>query len=223
MGVDLSEAQAGELVAIFDRLLLEPQNLTAIEDVAGAVDRHLADSLAGLTCPQVSGPVLADLGSGGGFPGLVIAVVRPEVSVVLVESERRKSEWLTRASADLPNVRVVADRSEALAARERESFATVTARAVAPLVPTMELAAPLVALGGHLVAWTTDVSSRDAGVAEAATLLGFDAPTVHRVQPFPDARRAIVTLRKSAPTPPRFPRRAGRASSRPLVPSSGGA
>jgi len=221
MGVDLSEAQAGELVAMFDRLLLEPQNLTAIEDIPTAIDRHLADSLAGLAFPEVSGPALADLGSGGGFPGLVIALLRPDLSVTLVESERRKSEWLVRASVQLPNVRVVADRSEFLAARERESFQTVTARAVAPLVPTAELAAPLVAVGGHLVAWATEDASRDSAMVEATVLLGFEPPVFREVQPFPGARRSIVTFRKGEPTPSRFPRRAGRATSRPLVALAG--
>jgi 16S rRNA (guanine527-N7)-methyltransferase len=221
MGVELSEAQAGELVAIFDRLLLEPQNLTAIEDVADAVDRHLADSIAGLSCSELSGPIVADLGSGGGFPGLVVAVLRPDFAVTLVESERRKAEWLVRASANLPNVRVVADRSESLAARERELFDTVTARAVAPLVSTIELAAPLVAIGGHLVAWVSESAAIDPGVVEAAALVGFERPVVRQVQPFPDSRRVIVTFAKRNPTPPRFPRRAGRATSRPLVPAPG--
>jgi 16S rRNA (guanine527-N7)-methyltransferase len=219
LGVGLDVDQAGALVALFDRLLLEPQNLTAIDNVADAVDRHLADSLAGLTRPELSGPTLADLGSGRGFPGLVIAMLRPEIAVTLVESERRKCEWLSRASANLPNVRVVADRSEALAKLHREAFATVTARAVAPLVATIELAAPLTAVDGHLVAWLADAALDDPGATEAAEMVGFDAPIIHAVEPFPGARRYIATLRKRAPTPARYPRRAGRAATRPLVTS----
>lgn len=217
MGVEISPAQAGCLVALVDRVLLEPQNLTAIEDISEAVDRHLADSMAALALPELTGPAIADLGSGGGFPGLVIAMLRPDLAVTLVESEARKADWLARASVDLPNVRVVADRSEAFAARERETYTTVTARAVAPAVPTIELAAPLVALGGHLVLWTSASATQDADAAVAAALLGFGAPESHDVQPFEGARRRLVTLRKEAPTPPRFPRRPGRATSRPLV------
>jgi 16S rRNA (guanine527-N7)-methyltransferase len=222
LGVGLDPEQAGALVALFDRLLLEPQNLTAIDDVMDAVDRHLSDSLAGLTRPELSGPTLADLGSGGGFPGLVIAMLRPEITVTLVESERRKCEWLSRASANLPNVRVVADRSETLARRHREAFTTVTARAVAPLVATIELAAPLTAVDGHLVAWVADAARDDPAAAEAARMVGFGPPIIHAVEPFPGARRYLATLRKREPTPVRYPRRAGRAASRPLVaPPSG--
>lgn len=222
LGVPLTPAAAGALVALFDRLLLEPQNLTSIDDVAEAVDRHLADSLAALARPEIAGPALADLGSGGGFPGLVIATLRPDIAVTLVESEGRKADWLERASVDLPNVRVVADRSESLAVREREAFATVTARAVAPLVPTIELAAPLTAVGGHLVAWTSEAAVSDPGAAEAASLVGFAPPEIHAVEPFPGARRYLVTLRKSEPSASRYPRRAGRATSRPLVASGPG-
>ncbi len=222
LGVGLTPEQAGALVALFDRLLLEPQNLTAIEDVADAVDRHLADSLAGLTCPELSGPTLADLGSGGGFPGLVIAMLRPEITVTLVESERSKCEWLSRASANLPNVRVVADRSESLAKRHREAFVTVTARAVAPLVATIELAAPLTAVDGHLVAWVADAARNDPAATEAAHMVGFDAPVIHAVEPFPGARRYLATLRKREAPSARYPRRAGRASARPLVASPSG-
>jgi 16S rRNA (guanine527-N7)-methyltransferase len=217
MGLDVSLEQAGQLVALVDRVLQEPQNLTAIDDVAEAVERHLADSLAGLTRPELSGPTLADLGSGGGFPGLVIAILRPDIAVTLVESERRKAEWLARASVDLRNVRVVADRSESFAERERETYTTVTARAVAPVVPTIEMAAPLVALGGQFVLWTSDAPTHDA--AAAAELVGFAAPVSHRVEPFPGARRRVLTFRKDLPTPARFPRRPGRATSRPLIAS----
>ncbi len=217
MGMQLSLAQAGALVALVDRVLLEPQNLTAIDDIGEAVDRHLADSLAALTRPELAGPALVDLGSGGGFPGLVIAILRPEIAVTLVESEGRKAEWLARASADLSNVRVVADRSESLAAHERETYTTVTARAVAPLVPTIELAAPLVAVGGHLVIWASDASAQDLDAAAAAELVGFESPVAHPMQPFPGARRRLLTLRKAVPAPARIPRRPGRATSRPLI------
>ncbi|MGB1526952.1 MAG: 16S rRNA (guanine(527)-N(7))-methyltransferase RsmG, partial [Miltoncostaeaceae bacterium] len=98
--------------------------------------------------------------SGGGFPGLALAAVLPDVPVTLVESERRKAAWLVRASAGFPNVRVVADRSETLARAERDAHHVVTARALGPLPVVLELAAPLLAWRGRLVAWR---GRRDAG------------------------------------------------------------
>ena len=217
LGVPLGPGMAGALVALFDRMALEPQNLTAIEDVDEAVDRHLADSLAGLAVPVLTGP-LVDLGSGGGFPGLVLAMLRPDIPVTLVESERRKAEWLAAASAALPNVRVVADRSEHLAKHEREAYATVTARAVAPLVPVIELAAPFVGPEGHAVLWSTRVTPDDeARAAKAAAILGLEPLPPLPVRPFPDAERVLRVFRRVAPTPAKYPRRPGRAAARPIA------
>lgn len=220
LGVDLGEAPAARLVALLDLIALEPQNLTAIEGLEEGLDRHLADSLAALTLPEVAGAEsLVDVGSGAGFPGLALAIARPGVSVTLVESESRKAEWLHRASAEIPNVRVVADRSEHLAARERERFPLVTMRALGPLPVALELAAPLVAVGGAVVAWRGDAadpaSERDA--VHAATLLGLEPSDPVAVTPFPGARRRLQAFRKTAPTPGRFPRRPGRAAKRPLT------
>ena len=123
MGIAVSPEVAGALVALLDRISLEPQNLTSIEILGEGIDRHLADSLAGLAVPELAGAsACVDLGSGGGFPGLALAAARPEMAVTLVESERRKADWLRRAAEHFPNVRVVADRSEHLASAEREAY-----------------------------------------------------------------------------------------------------
>ena len=157
MGVPLVPEAAAAMVDLLGRIAEEPQNLTAITGLEEGIDRHLADSLAGLALPEVaSAAACVDIGSGVGFPGLALAIARPEMAVTLVESERRKAEWLRRASAAIPNVRVVSDRSEHLAAVERESYPLATMRALGPLPVALELAAPLVALGGAVVAWRGD-------------------------------------------------------------------
>lgn len=219
MGVAVGPATAGALVALLDRIAVEPQNLTAIDDVAAGVERHLADSLAGLALPALrDAPAALDLGSGAGFPGLALAAARPDLVVTLVESEARKAEWLTRASAPFPNVRVVAERSETLARREREAWPAVTARAVGPLPVVLELAAPLLATGGTLVAWRAGRAPEDEeAAARAAEALGLEPGPVTPVRPFAGARRHLHEYRKRAPTPERFPRRPGRAAARPLA------
>ncbi len=219
MGILLSPAAAAALIALLDGIALEPQNLTTIEGMDEGIDRHLADSLCGLILEEVSSaPALVDIGSGAGFPGLALAIARPQLEVTLVESERRKADWLRRASAGIPNVRVVPDRSEHLAAAEREAFPLVTMRALGPLPVALELAAPLVAIGGSVVAWRgddADAANEAAGV-RAALELGLEprAPVPSRA--FPGARRRLQAFRKVAPTPSRFPRRPGRAAKRPL-------
>jgi 16S rRNA (guanine527-N7)-methyltransferase len=219
MGVALSADDAGALIALLDAVFLEPQNLTAIDDISLGIDRHLADSLAGLCVPEVRAATsLLDIGSGAGFPGIPLAAARPDLPVTLLESEGRKAEWLQRASAAFPNVRVVHARSEELAQIERERYSCVTARAVGPLPVVLELSAPFVAVGGSVVVWRGDreLDAEHAG-DQAAAELGLQPGSVVAVNPFPEARRHLHIYRKAAPTPPRYPRRPGRAAKRPLA------
>ena len=219
MGVPLSCASAAALIALLDQIALEPQNLTAIDTLDEGIDRHLADSLAGLILAEVAGArASVDIGSGVGFPGLALAIARPDMSVTLVESERRKADWLRRASVAIPNVRVVSDRSEHLAAAERESFPLATMRALGPLAVALELAAPLVAVGGSVVAWRGDLAEPAAEAAgmRAARELGLEPCPPVASRAFPGARRRLQAFTKVAPTPSRYPRRPGRAAKRPL-------
>jgi len=219
MGVELDPPAAAALVALLDRIALEPQNLTAIDSVDEGVERHLLDSLAGLSLPVVAGAsALVDVGSGAGFPGLALAVARPGLAVTLVESERSKADWLRRASADARNLRVVADRSEHLASAEREAAPLATARALGPLPVALELTAPLVAVGGAVVLWRGDAADPEVEAvgARAARELGLEPAEPVAVTPFPGARRRLHVFAKVAPTPPRYPRRPGRAAKRPL-------
>ncbi len=210
---------AGWLVALLDRIGLESQNLTAIDAIDDAIDRHLMDSLVGMAVPEIrEARGIVDLGSGGGFPGLVMARMLPDVSVTLVESERRKADWLVRAAAELPNVRVVADRTEALAREEREVWDVATARAVAATPSLLELAAPLVRVGGSLVAWRGPSDAEPTpGDRSAAAEVGFAFDRVIEVEPFAGAERRLVVWAKTGATSDRFPRRPGRATKRPLA------
>ncbi len=218
MGVPLTLDAAGRLVALLDRMSVEPQNLTAIDVHETGLDRHLADSLSGLVLDVVRGAdTIVDLGSGGGFPGIPLAIACPECAVTLVESERRKAGWLARATADLPNVRIVGERTETLAREERERWSVATARALGSLATALELAAPLVAYGGTLVVWRAARNPEDeASAARACHQLGFAPGPVTAVHPVAGAERHLHEFRKDAPTPNRFPRRPGRAAKRPL-------
>jgi 16S rRNA (guanine527-N7)-methyltransferase len=90
LGVALTAEAAASLVALLDRIAIEPQNLTTIEGVDEGIDRHLLDSLAGLTIPEIAVAERAvDIGSGAGFPGIALAIARPGLAVTLVESEQR--------------------------------------------------------------------------------------------------------------------------------------
>lgn len=156
LGLDLPE-QARDRIGRHAGLVLayaRRANLTAQRTPLALVDGNVADGLALAALIGRSPPTLADVGSGGGYPGLVLAIVWPSTRVVLVEASLRKGAFLAEAarSLGLTNVRVEDEGVEALVARPggAEGFAAVTARALAPLARALTLAMPLVEVGGRL-------------------------------------------------------------------------
>jgi 16S rRNA (guanine527-N7)-methyltransferase len=198
----------------------EPTSITTVRDPTAGVDAHVADSLAGLEVPALrAAGTIADLGSGGGFPGLALAVALPGARVTLVESVGKKCDFLRRAAdeAGLANVEVVNARAEAWPAGIGTQD-VVTARALAPLNVLAEYAAPLLVAGGSLVAWkgTVDPSEEADGLV-AASLLGLEFRSSRAVEPFSGAdHRCLYVYSKVSPTPARYPRREGMARKRPL-------
>jgi 16S rRNA (guanine527-N7)-methyltransferase len=200
--------------------LAEPTAPTSVHDPSRGVDIHIADSLAGLEVPELrAASRIADLGSGAGLPGLVLAAVLPSAHVALIESANRKCGFLRRAAAamGLANVDVVCARAEEWHDGLGGSD-VVCARAVAALPVLCEYAAPLLREGGVLVAWKGAVDRSEAADAEAAAArLGLVVAPARAVTPFAQSeRRTLHVLRKVAPTPPGYPRRAGMATKRPL-------
>lgn len=193
---------------------------TTVRDPADAAGVHIADSLSGLELEVVrQATTIADLGAGAGFPGLPLAIALPQAQVALVESIARKCAFIAgaAATAEISNVDVVAERAEEWSDGIGR-IDVVTARALAPLGVLAEYAAPLLREGGALVAWK---GRRDADeertAAGAADKLGLELEEVRAVFPYDGAdHRHLHVLRKVAPTPDRFPRRAGMARKRPL-------
>jgi 16S rRNA (guanine527-N7)-methyltransferase len=211
-------AAVAPLARILEIQATDPAASTTVRRVDEAIDRHIADSLVALALPAVSqARRIADLGSGAGWPGLALAAVLPDAHVWLVESAIRRCRYLETASEGLPNVTVVHARAEEWTDGS-STHDLVTARALASLNVVLEYAAPLLAEGGHVVAWKGEISPEEAADgAAAAELLALEPVAVLPVQPFPEAHgRSLHVFRKSGPTPARFPRRAGMATKRPL-------
>lgn len=198
---------------------------TAIRDRREALDLHIADSLAGLELDAIrQARTLADIGTGIGFPGLAIALARPDMRVTLIDSVRKKVETAANIARrlELGNVECVWARVEEFSAHGgsgRESFDVVTARALAALPVLLEYAAPLLRRGGTLVAWKGDVSQQELASAQAAErVLGFAVGEVVPSHPFEgSARRHFYVATRQGPLDDRFPRRPGVASKRPLA------
>lgn len=224
----LAESAAGQVERVLEALAAEADPPTTVREPSAALDVHVADSLSGLEAEPLRGArTIADVGAGAGFPGLVLAIALPHARVDLVEATGRKAAVIDRLAqaAKVENARSVVARAEDWARTPpalgggREAYDAVTARAVAPLAVLAEYAAPLLREGGALVAWKggRDPGEEEAG-ARAAAELGMEVDELLAVTPFEGAeRRHLHVLRKVAPTPARFPRRAGIARKRPLA------
>jgi 16S rRNA (guanine527-N7)-methyltransferase len=216
----LSGAQRGQLDVLAERVAGDPEAPTTVTDRDGILRDHLADSLVALELPEVRAAMaITDLGAGAGFPGLPLAVALPDARVSLVESSGRKCAFIAAAieACSLGNAAAIHARAESWP-QGLGSCNLVTARALAPLAVVAEYAAPLLAIGGWLLAWRgrRDPDDEAAG-ARAAAELGLEAGAVTRVQPYPGAlHRHLHLMHKVSPTPDRFPRRPGMARKRPL-------
>jgi 16S rRNA (guanine527-N7)-methyltransferase len=216
----LNEGARRRLQTVLDLLAQERASVSSVVDER-AWKVHVADSLTGLEVPEMrEASRIVDIGSGAGFPGLVLAVALPEAQVDLIESVGRKCEFIRRAAgeAGIPNATVRHLRSEEWASAEgRESYDVVTARAVGRLSTLAELASPLLAEGGVLVAWKgkrdpdeeEQLESASAALAmepEGILGVGNRAGSEHR---------HLHVIRKRGTTPGNLPRRPGMAKKRP--------
>lgn len=183
--------------------LLHTPGLTSVRDPEEAWRVHVEQSLAALpVLRELEGPI-ADVGSGGGAPGIPLAAALPEREVTLIEANKRKAAFLERAAADFPNVHVVRGRAEEL---ELERFGVAVAKALAPPPAALEWCLPLVWTGGAAVLYVGP-SADEESLARAAARLGGGLPEAHP---------GLFVVRKEEPTPPGFPRRPGMARKRPL-------
>jgi 16S rRNA (guanine527-N7)-methyltransferase len=214
-------ASAVEQLRLLARLLArDPLAPTAVHDPARVIDDHLADSLVALDVDAVrTAHALVDIGSGAGLPGLPLAIALPDARFALLESSRRKCEFMERAVAEagIGNAAAVNGRAEAWPDGVGR-FDVVTARAVAPLAVVAEYAAPLLRIGGVAVIWRGRRDAADeAATAAACRELGLSVAEIRRVQPYAGAQhRHLHLLSKVMDTPGRFPRRPGMAAKRPL-------
>ena len=210
-------------------LLLEANarlNLTRVVEPEDVARRHLLDALAALPLLSAAGARggdarAVDLGSGGGVPGLILAIACPDVRWTLVDSVRKKADALRSfvSALGLENVEVSHERAETLGRGDlREAADVVTARACAALPVLAEYALPLLRLGGRLLAWKGPIGADElAAGGIASRLMGGGAPAVEPTGIAALGEHRFVLVAKVRPTPSAYPRRPGEAARRPLA------
>lgn len=225
LGLQLSEAEIARIGRFLALLLQTNQqfNLTAVRDPEAAWMRHGLDSLT--LFPWLvdlpAGARLIDVGTGGGLPGMVLAIVCPDLAVTLLEATGKKARFCETAAATLGlnNLTVLNDRAETAGrnARHREQFDVVTARAVGPMRVMLEFTLPLARVGGVVLAMKgrqVEAELRDAGDA----LITLGGGEIDIVQPLPDSEpdAVVVAVSKQEHTPSEYPRRPGEPKQNPL-------
>ncbi len=184
--------------------VLSTPGLTGLRDAAEARRVLVDDALrARSLIERTPGPIV-DVGSGGGSPGIPLAVAFPDRSFALLEAERRKCDFLSEIARELPNVDVVWGRAEE---QPTDRFGIGLAKALAKPPTAAELCLPLVAEGGAVILWVGE-SAEPGPVALVAKRLAAQVE---------DSCEGFFILRKIGPTPAGFPRRPGMAKKRPLA------
>lgn len=226
LGFDMDSCAAGRL-ARYHAMLCDwntRMNLTGDADFKAALYRHYLDSLAPLSLGffRVDASVI-DVGSGAGFPGLPLAIARPDLQVTLLDSLMKRVSFLSAVADELglANVAVRHARAED-AGREpalRERFDVAVARAVAPLPVLCELMLPFVRVGGQMACYKGPAAQEElAAGSEAARLLGGSEVQVLPVQipGRPDWQHCVIASRKKEKTIRQYPRKAGTPGRSPL-------
>ncbi len=219
LGLTLSDAQKQTLCDFGHAVIRQNQvmNLTAITDPAQVAKLHLLDSLTVLTCGDLTGKRLIDVGCGAGFPGVPLAIGCPGLEVTLLDSLGKRVHWLEEI---LPQLGVqaacITARAEEAVAGRREQYDIATSRAVARLNILLELTAPYVRLGGRVIAMKGAAAREE--LAECPAAIQKLGLKLEQVKEFPidGASHALIILRKVAPTPGQYPRRYAKIKQSPL-------
>jgi 16S rRNA (guanine527-N7)-methyltransferase len=226
LDIALPDAALAQLAAYLD-LLLDANtrmNLTAIKERDEAWRRHVIDSLTllpGFEHVQPGAKVI-DVGSGGGLPGVPLAIALPDNQFTLLEATGKKARFLeeTARALNLNNVRVVNDRAETVGQNRahREQYDVAVCRAIGPMRELLEYTLPLVKLGGRVLAMKGPKAEQELEeAADAMATLG--AGDVKVFDAYPEGfgvNTVIVSLIKERPTPRQFPRLPGVPRHEPL-------
>lgn len=225
-GVNLSPQQLAQFQLYLDLLIQTNKvvNLTSITDPAEIYVKHFYDSaVALLVQPQLQQAVsLADIGSGAGFPGLVLKIINPQLQLTIVDSLQKRINFLEQVvqKLQLTNVQLIHARAEEFGRQKeyREHFDFVTARAVAKLPALLELCLPVVKLEGTFIALKSQQAQNELDQAQnALQVLGGQVTKLQQWQlPEQAGVRELILIQKIHKTPAKYPRKPGTPTKQPL-------
>ena len=197
----------------------EKFNLTAIKDEESFVEKMIFDSALLLNNQNFENQTIVDIGTGAGFPSVVLAILSPNAHVVALDSTAKKINFVKEFVEEKNlNVEPVVARAEEYAQEHREEYLLVTARAVASLRVLLELAIPMLKCGGHLIAMKgPDFENEIKDATGALKKLNAEIVYIYEDQ-LPESleSRSFIYIRKLGPTPKKYPRSFGEIKNKPL-------
>lgn len=219
LGYDCDEAQAQSLKTYMDFLVEYNKNvnLTAITEENEVIVKHFADSL-GAVNDIPSGARHVDVGSGAGFPAVVLKIFRPDIDVTMVESNGKKVLFLEKLieKLGLSGIRAVKLRAEDVArSKDREGFDSVSARAVTELNKLVEYTLPLIKKGGYLYAYKGKSEEELKNAKNAIKTLGGKVKE-NRIYELEGQARSLIIIEKTDVTSKEYPRHNKKIISNPL-------
>ncbi|OON98021.1 MAG: 16S rRNA methyltransferase G [Epulopiscium sp. Nele67-Bin005] len=224
--IDLTPVQISQLL-LYKSLLLEwneKVNLTAITDETEVITKHFLDCMT--ICKAISMQnvnTLIDVGTGAGFPGLVLKIVYPHIKITLVDSLNKRLVFLNTVIEELglKNIECIHSRAEDLAQNKkyREKFDVCASRAVANLAVLSEYSLPFIKVNGYFIALKGQKVEQETQEATTAIqILGGKLEGIIDAHvPNTDLEHKIAKIKKIKPTPKQYPRKAGEPTKNPLL------
>lgn len=212
LGIKLTEEELAKFEE-YKELLKEYNkkfNLTSITKDNEIYLKHFYDSLCIMKAQEfLNSSSLLDIGTGAGFPGIPVAIVNKDIKITLVESNKKKCEFLkvVNDSLNLQNVEIINARAEDFAKTNREKFEVATSRAVANLSILLELEFPALSVGGVLIALKSNVQEElENSKSILKELNGTIKNTIEYTLPYEESKRTLLIIQKQLPTNSKYPR-----------------
>ena len=224
IGIEVTDEMIGKLIAYRDEILEYNKsiNLTAIRDPKNFLAVHYLDSAEAVTLKEFKeAETIIDVGTGGGFPGVPLAVLAPDKKFVLMDSLGKRIKVISGIAEKLgiSNIEFVHSRAEDLGRdkKHREKYDMAVSRAVASLPVLAEYCLPFVRIGGTFIAYKSVDAEKEANEARTAIhLLGGKTDRIEDVAEAGPVDHRLVVIKKVGGTPSKYPRRAGMPSKDPL-------
>lgn len=212
LNINITKEQEAKLDKYYHLLYEENKkyNLTSITDKEQVYLKHFYDSITISKIINLNNQKICDIGTGAGFPGIVLKIIFPNLSVTLVEATAKKCNFLNKVILELQlsKIKVINERAEIYSKTKREEFDIVTSRAVAPLKHLLEYSIPLVKVNGYYIAMKSDISKEIIGIEAYEKELKVEKiKEIKFYLPIEKSLRTLIMYQKKDKTDLKYPRK----------------